>query len=281
MSSGLYLSQGISKGAVQTLGGAAAQRFGSSASATRTKETPEIVLYQYKICPFCNAVKAVLDFYNVPYRCVEVNPASKEEIKEPWNTSEYKKVPIARIGGQQVNDSLAIIEELVEVLVSNGTITKAETEKFSGASAKKWADWAGKSLGVLLFPNITRNFGESWQAFGYINDVPHFGTKAKVVNRIFGPVAMWAAQGKIKKKYNIDDEREELFAALKLWTSEIGDAPFHGGISPDLADLYAFGTIRALQGMDTHADVMKDEAVRQWYENMENAVGTSAMTGWE
>merc|ERR1711871_1288476 len=148
-----------------------------------------------------------------------VNPVSKEEIKEAWNTSEYKKVPIARIGGEQVNDSLVIIEELVNVLVKNGKIAAPEVEKFSGGSAKEWTDWAGKSLGVLLFPNITRNFSESWQAFGYINDVPHFGTKAKVVNRVLGPVAMWAAQGKIKKKYNIDDEREELYAALKLWTN--------------------------------------------------------------
>ena len=91
--------------------GTPAPRFGSN--APEAKDTPEIVLYQYKICPFCNAVKAFLDFYNVPYRCVEVNPVSKEEIKEAWNTSEYKKVPIARIGGEQVNDSLVIIEELV------------------------------------------------------------------------------------------------------------------------------------------------------------------------
>ena len=50
-----------------------------------------------------------------------------------------------------------------------------------------------------------------------------------------GPVAMWAAQGKIKKKYGIEDEREALFDALNVWLNEIGDdSTFHGGNQPEL-----------------------------------------------
>ena len=118
--------------------------------------------------------------------------------------------------------------------------------------------------------------------FAYVNDVPHFDTKAKLMNRYLGPVAMWAAQGKIKKKYNIDDEREELYNALKVWTDEIGEAEFHGGTKPDLADLYAFGTIRALDGLDTHTDILADDGpLKSWYESMARQVGGTASTGWE
>lgn len=38
-------------------------------------------LYQYAICPFCNKTKAVLDYAQVPYEAVEVNPLTKAEIK--------------------------------------------------------------------------------------------------------------------------------------------------------------------------------------------------------
>ncbi|RVX03333.1 Prostaglandin E synthase 2 [Vitis vinifera] len=48
----------------------------------------DVVLYQYEACPFCNKVKAFLDYYDIGYKVVEVNPINKKEIK--W--SEYKKM---------------------------------------------------------------------------------------------------------------------------------------------------------------------------------------------
>lgn len=44
---------------------------------------------------------AFLDYYEIPYKVVEVNPISKKEIK--W--SEYKKVPILMVDGEQLVDS--------------------------------------------------------------------------------------------------------------------------------------------------------------------------------
>jgi hypothetical protein len=32
---------------------------------------------------------------------------------------------------------------------------------------------------------------------------------------------MWLAQGKLKKKYNIDDERAALFTAIEAWNKEV------------------------------------------------------------
>lgn len=44
---------------------------------------------------------AFLDYYDIPYKVVEVNPMNKKEIK--W--SDYKKVPILTVDGQQMVDS--------------------------------------------------------------------------------------------------------------------------------------------------------------------------------
>ena len=46
-------------------------------------------------------VSAFLDYSNIPYKVVEVNPISKKEIK--W--SDYKKVPILMVDGEQMVDS--------------------------------------------------------------------------------------------------------------------------------------------------------------------------------
>lgn len=46
-------------------------------------------------------VAAFLDYHDIVYKVVEVNPRGKKEIK--W--SEYKKVPILVVDGEQLNDS--------------------------------------------------------------------------------------------------------------------------------------------------------------------------------
>ena len=81
---------------------------------------------------------------------------------------------------------------------------------------------------------------------------------------------MWAAQGKIKKKYDIDDEREALYAALKNWTDalESGKGPFMGGDKPNLGDFCVFGCIKAIEGLNTHKDVLSREGVAPWYQRM-------------
>lgn len=46
-------------------------------------------------------VSAFLDYHDIQYKVVEVNPISKKEIK--W--SDYKKVPILVVDGEQLVDS--------------------------------------------------------------------------------------------------------------------------------------------------------------------------------
>ncbi|XP_010274064.1 PREDICTED: prostaglandin E synthase 2-like isoform X3 [Nelumbo nucifera] len=80
----------------------------------------EVVLYQYEACPFCNKVKAFLDYHHIPYKVVEVNPLSKKEIK--W--SDYKKVPILTVDGEQLVDSSG-----------NFSFTERLSVKYAGAAA--------------------------------------------------------------------------------------------------------------------------------------------------
>lgn len=50
----------------------------------------QLTLYQYKACPFCSKVRVFLDYHQLPYEVVEVNPLMRKEIK----FSPYRKVPI-------------------------------------------------------------------------------------------------------------------------------------------------------------------------------------------
>lgn len=68
---------------------------------------------------FCVVFSAFLDYYDVPYKVVEVNPFSKKEIK--W--SEYKKVPILMVDGEPLVDSSGMFFELVQVKFGIGFLS--------------------------------------------------------------------------------------------------------------------------------------------------------------
>lgn len=91
---------------------------------------------------------------------VQVNPLTKKEIKF---SEDYRKVPIVRMGGELFKDSPVIIDELIARLRETEVMSDEEHAVFCSSDAKKWAEWADKQLAVLLFPNLTRNFSESYQ----------------------------------------------------------------------------------------------------------------------
>eukprot|EP00968_Pinguiococcus_pyrenoidosus_P024014 scaffold4195_cov250-Pinguiococcus_pyrenoidosus.AAC.6 len=250
----------------------------------------DIVIYQYAICPFCNKVKALLDFYDVAYHVTEVNPLTKKQIS---HVKDYRKVPIASIGGELVTDSPRIVEAI------EAQITAAAGKKdanFFSEDAQAWTTFADKELAVLLFPNMTRSFNESYQAFSYVNAVPTFSyflmmttnsgafvgsgelilsppsgsehAVDKVSNLALGSTAMWLAQGKLKKKYNIDNEREALFSAVRKFEAAIEGSTFLGGASPHMGDIAVFGVLRAIKDTQAFRDVLEQTKVGPWYERM-------------
>lgn len=76
----------------------------------------DLILFQYPTCPFCCKVRAFLDYNQVPYDIVEVDPMLKQQIS--W--SEYKKVPILLVktnnGYQPLTDSTMIVSAMATYL---------------------------------------------------------------------------------------------------------------------------------------------------------------------
>ncbi|MAJ97114.1 MAG: hypothetical protein CMI56_00680 [Parcubacteria group bacterium] len=239
--------------------------------STASQNPLSVTLYQYKICPFCNKVKALLDFCDIPYQTVEVNPLTKNEISFATN---YRKVPQAHINGEHFVESSEIMRH---ILSKTDKIGNAE----AGEMAQDWVRWADEKLAVLLFPNLVRTLGESRAAFSYVYSVPHFTATQKFLNHNVGGLAMWLASGKLKKKYGIKDEREALYSAVDHWTSdalENGKKSFAGGDKPHLGDVAVFGVLRSLQGLSIHKELLFEGSrpcLEKWYFDMEKEVGNS------
>lgn len=246
----------------------------SSFTTVVAKERPssefipkDLVLYQYEACPFCNKVKAYLDYHHLPYKIVEVNPISKKEIK--W--SDYKKVPILMVDGKQLNDSSAIINQLDSQIHPNkGRLpTDAEEEE-------KWRRWVDEHLVHVLSPNIYRSVSEALESFDYITTNGNFTTLERLTGKYVGAAAMYFVSKKLKKKHNITDERASLYEAANTWVEALNNRLFMGGSKPNLADLAVFGVLRPIRYLQSGRDMVANTNIGAWYSRMEEAVGETS-----
>lgn len=230
----------------------------------------QVLLYQYEACPFCNKVKAFLDYNKIPYKVVEVNPISKKEIK--W--SDYKKVPILVVDGQEMVDSSVIIDQLSrrlhpEVLPGESTSNLDEEEK-------KWRGWVDHHLVHVLSPNIYRSPSEALESFDYITSHGNFTFFERMTGKYVGAAAMYFVSKKLKKKHNIIDERATLYEAAETWVEALKGREFLGGKDPNLADLAVFGVLRPIRYLQSGRDMVENTRIGEWYSRMEKIVGGSS-----
>ena len=239
-------------------------------SENTAQQPTKPVVYQYLICPFCNRVKSYLDYIDVKYDTVEVNPLTKAEINFPV---ENKKVPIAFFNGVKVEDSAKIIERITE-MGNNGEFEHGFPSKsFFPEDTTHWTEWSEKKLAVMLYPNITRTFEESWECFEYAGKVETWSGFQQTLVRVVGTAAMSLANGKIKKKYNIVDERKELKDTVAVWCDALKGQKFLHGEQPTMPDIMVFGVLKSIEGLRTFNEVMDESPVlKEWYENVKSAM---------
>uniref|UniRef100_J3LW66 Prostaglandin E synthase 2 n=1 Tax=Oryza brachyantha TaxID=4533 RepID=J3LW66_ORYBR len=239
-----------------------------AAAEAKAKERPpldllpqNVVLYQYQACPFCNKVRAFLDYHDIPYKVVEVNPLSKKEIK--W--SEYKKVPILTVDGEQLVDSSDIINILQQRIHPDDKVSNEEEEK--------WRRWVDEHLVHVLSPNIYRTTSEALESFDYISKHGNFSFTERFAVKYAGAAAMYMVSKKLKKKYNIIDERASLYDAANTWMEALNGRDFLGGSKPNLADLAVFGVLRPIRYLRAGKDMVEHTQIGEWYQRMEDEIG--------
>eukprot|EP00933_Yihiella_yeosuensis_P041888 TRINITY_DN3630_c0_g1_i1.p1 TRINITY_DN3630_c0_g1~~TRINITY_DN3630_c0_g1_i1.p1 ORF type:complete len:270 (-),score=65.30 TRINITY_DN3630_c0_g1_i1:254-1021(-) len=231
------------------------------AAVKAADSSAQLRLYQYAICPFCNKTKAAFDFLRIPYSSVEVDPLTRSQIKF---SKEYKKVPIAVFeDATVVGGSTEIVEKAMkpEALQSAGV----DTAHFLSDEAREWTKWCDEKFAVTVYPNITRSVSECWVALGYLSNVPEFSGPRVFFTRALGALGMAAAHGKIKKKYNMTDERAALLEVVDAWGAAVGDKMFRGGDKPDLSDLAVFGCIRGVSHLPLQTELAEHKAFGPWY----------------
>lgn len=266
-------------------------------------ETPWPLLILFTSVMICSPVQ-------IPYRTVEVSPLSKKELK--W--SEHRKVPIAVLDDDILQDSSLIISRLAaEIEAGQSSQQTQQQPQASSSGSKSWMPWSKKGssstsaaspdaqvsdsdvgptlreeeaywrqwvdarLVKVITVNIYGTAKEAFQTFDYISATGKFNWFEAESARVAGAVMMWGISNKLKKKYGIEGNlREELYLCGDQWVEALGGRDFLGGSRPNLADLAVFGVVKSVTGTDTFMDLMHHTDIGKWYERMMAEVSTSS-----
>ncbi|CAH2035194.1 unnamed protein product, partial [Iphiclides podalirius] len=221
----------------------------------------QLVLFQYRTCPFCCKVRAYLDAKSISYEIVEVDAVLRQAIK--W--SKYKKVPIvlAKVDGgyQPLMDSTAIISILETFLrdktsqlrdivkfypltryindagksttditnkyfIMNNSSVPDENERAAENEEREWRQWADRVLVHTLSPNVYRTPGEALETFKWFEEVGgwkrSFPSWECALMVYGGAAAMWIISKRLKSRHNIaGDVRQALYDAASTWTGAL------------------------------------------------------------
>lgn len=74
----------------------------------------------------------------------------------------------------------------------------------------------------------------------------------------FGAYAMWLISKRLKKRHNLgEDVRQDFYAACREWVEAVNKrkTKFHGGKTPNLADLSLYGAINSFEGCGAFSDI--------------------------
>ncbi|XP_043711342.1 prostaglandin E synthase 2-like isoform X2 [Telopea speciosissima] len=135
--------------------------------------------------------------------------------------------------------------------------------------------WVDSELVHVLSPNIYRTASEALESFDYITSNGNFSFTEKITAKYAGAAAMYFVSKKLKKKYNITDERAALYNAAETWVDALNGRDFLGGSKPNLADLAVFGVLRPIRHLRSGRDMIENTRIGDWYTRMERAVGES------
>lgn len=132
----------------------------------------------------------------------------------------------------------------------------------------RWRDWADHQFIHMIYPNIYRSRSEALETYNWFSKLAKWDENYPAWIRDLivhtGATYMFLISKRLKKRNNIsDDVRGEFYEVCNKWTNELEKlkTPFHGGNTPNLADLAVFGALNSFEGCQTFRDIMSNTKI--------------------
>lgn len=163
-------------------------------------------------------------------------------------------------------------------LMYHGNIPAGRTKE-NIVEERKWRKWADDVLVHTLSPNVYRTTEEALQAFNWFSEVGEWRSNFSALEMqtviYVGAFAMWLIGKRLKRRHRLkEDVRQSLYEETGIWLRQVkkSGGPFHGGQSPNLADLAVYGVLNSIEGCDAFRDLLLNTSLGKWYSAMSQQV---------
>lgn len=225
----------------------------------------KITLYGYPTSPYVMKVACFLNYKQLPYRYVPVNPVNPKEIK----FTEQKQVPVLSIGDEWRKDSTDIGIWLNERFSHRNILGHSDEATNNILAIDRWVSEqliVGKFRHAIEWENSWDSIRNGWKLARAVSDA----TPLPKYVRFIWPFAVRKAKfivdmvNELDLNESIADMRQRLCDEFVI---HLADGPFLGGESSiSLADLSAYPTIVSghLMGMHADSSMLRNEAIIAW-----------------
>ena len=223
----------------------------NSSRVKMNQNLASITVYMNVRCPKSSQVLAVLDYFDLRYEQIIVHEWSGNMPKEADS-----KTPFIQLNGVCFSDADACIQYLVQCLHENGCIDSLPDEE-----QLKWIQAVNEKLVPALNSTTFQTIESCLEAHELLVDKTYLSLFYQYY---------FAGKKYLSQKDTAAEDKLQLF--LADWMNAMQGKQFHGGSSPDIADLIVFGSLNAFENLETMRKILRTPSAR-WYLSLSEKIG--------
>ncbi len=221
-------------------------------------------LYMLESCPFCWKVRGLVEYLNIPYDAISINPRKAKKLLP--SAPEWTKTPVW-------------VDEDTSVIVDSTPIMIHIDEKYNQGNLwnsddiqrrDEWKEWVDTRLSKATVPILYGSLLSAFTTTLRVSKMEKFGFFSRRIYAWAGFIVMW---GFIARKRVKSDGRKP----KKLWhdlldefTQAFDNKPFFGGEKPDMIDFLAYGYVSSISPFSQFKHIEEHQPGISWFQRMKN-----------
>tara|TARA_B100000925_G_C21982270_1_gene462870 strand:+ start:484 stop:1206 length:723 start_codon:yes stop_codon:yes gene_type:complete len=216
-------------------------------------------LHMLYTCPFCWKVRGLLEYLDIPYEEIQVNPMRAK--KTLPSAPDWKKVPVWVNSRDEIHVDSTPIMKHIDMEHNGGKLWSSEDEE----RRDKWMEWVDLHMSKATIPILYGSLGSALKTTTRVSKLEKFGFFSKRLYAWAGFPVMWGIIAKKRVKKDGRTPKKLWHDLLSEFTAEFNGKEFFGGDSPNLVDLAAFGYVRSISLYPQFSQIEEHENGMVWY----------------
>merc|ERR1719499_213786 len=150
--------------------------------------------------------------------------------------------------------------------------------RFISEQALDMTQWINKKYRPMVFLNTCKSFSRSCELFSYQHRIPQYPRYKQELLHHWGSIYLrWVIKYRLRRQLNVKGfVNHDMYDFVDTWLESFKGKRFHGGSTPDIADVMLYGATVAYEGLDVWKELLTKTDIEPWLIRMRDEIGTSS-----